>query len=105
MLSKIKVELSLLRMLGLNINIGCAADDTVQLHINNITIRLNLGKEMKRYVVVQSFSLSSAPSSTSPISSALGWSSESVSSALGGSSEVDWEHCTKRSPYSYAHFV
>ena len=52
MLSKIKVELSLLRMLGLNVNIRCAADDTIQLHINNITIRLNLGKEMKRYVVV-----------------------------------------------------
>ena len=34
-LSKIKVELILLKKLGLKVNIGCAADDTVQLHINN----------------------------------------------------------------------
>ena len=33
--SKIKVELNLLKKLGLKVNIGCAADDTVQLHINN----------------------------------------------------------------------
>ena len=30
-LSKIKVELNLLKKLGLKVNIGCAADDTVQL--------------------------------------------------------------------------
>ena len=104
MLSKIKVELNLLRSWGLKVNNCGSCSQRTTAH-NNITIRLALRKERKRYVVVQSFSLLRRPHVSDLLCSRLVLGVGFLCSRrVLGSRVGTREHRMKRSPNSRAHF-